>query len=340
MSNPLVSILIPAHNAERWIQGAMTSACLQTWPNKEIIVINDGSLDSTLNIANRVAWDLPNVKVFSQPNRGAAAARNHAFSRCKGDYIQWLDADDLLDKDKIHEQMNVINWMKLSPKTLLSGSWAHFRYCTSRADFLRAGDGLCANLTPHEWLLRKLGRNLHMQTANWLVSRELTEAAGPWNTAMISDDDGEYFCRVLLKSDGVRFVPHARSYYRTTSAGSLSKLRGDSKKLEALLVSMNLHIEYIRSLDDGQATRNACLYYIKTWLHEFYPYRPDLVALLKELTHELGGTFEEPRLPAKYQWIKEQFGWHAARKAQILLPKVRHSASIGWDRLLWQIGVP
>ena len=52
-----------------------------------------------------------------------------------------------------------------------------------------------------------MGENLHMQTATWLTSRELAEAAGPWDTRLLSDDDGEYFCRVLLASEGTRFVP-------------------------------------------------------------------------------------------------------------------------------------
>ena len=50
-----------------------------------------------------------------------------------------------------------------------------------------------------------------MQTATWLVSRELTEVAGPWDARLLSDDDGEYFCRVLLASNGVHFVPRGKN---------------------------------------------------------------------------------------------------------------------------------
>jgi len=61
-----------------------------------------------------------------------------------------------------------------------------------------------------------MGQHFWMQTATWLVSRELTEAAGPWDTRLLSDDDGEYFCRVILASDGIRFVPGARVFQRVT----------------------------------------------------------------------------------------------------------------------------
>ena len=51
--------------------------------------------------------------------------------------------------------------------------------------------------------------NVHMQTDNWLVSRELTDAAGPWDAKLFRDNDGEYFCRIILESDGIRFIPEA-----------------------------------------------------------------------------------------------------------------------------------
>src|SRR5262245_53234733 len=100
---PRVSILIPAYNAGVWIAESIRSALAQTWENKEIIVVDDGSSDDTLRLARR--FESAAVLVVSQANQGAAAARNKAFSLCQGDYIQWLDADDLLETDKIERQM-------------------------------------------------------------------------------------------------------------------------------------------------------------------------------------------------------------------------------------------
>ena len=95
----LVSILIPAFNAEAWIGDTIRSALAQTWQRKEIIIVDDGSTDETLAIARRFASK--ELVVVGQENQGAAAARNHAFSLSQGDYIQWLDADDLLSPDKL-----------------------------------------------------------------------------------------------------------------------------------------------------------------------------------------------------------------------------------------------
>ena len=91
-----------------------------------------------------------------------------------------------------------------------------------------------------------------MQTATWLVSRELTDAAGPWNTNLLGDDDGEYFCRVLMASDGVRFVPGSKVYYRTSGNTQPELYRKLRRKIRAHWHSMRLHIDYIRSMEDSR----------------------------------------------------------------------------------------
>ena len=96
-----------------------------------------------------------------------------------------------------------------------------------------------------------------MQTGDWLVSRELSEAAGEWDTRLLGDDDGEYFCRVLLASNGVRFVPDARMFYRRSGNASLSYIGTSNKKLEAQFLSMQLHIRYLRSFEDSPRVRDA-----------------------------------------------------------------------------------
>src|SRR3954451_5536837 len=203
----LVSILIPAYNSEKYLADTLESALAQTWSHKEIIVVDDGSKDATLEIARR--FEPRGIKVVSQPNQGAAAARNKAWSLSKGDYIQWLDADDLLAPDKIASQLKALD-EGLCPRTLLSGPWGQFVYRAEKTRF--EPTPLWNDLSPVEWLLKKIGQNLHMQTSTWLVSRALTEAAGPWNTQLHVDDDGEYFCRVILASKGIRFIPEAKVY--------------------------------------------------------------------------------------------------------------------------------
>jgi glycosyltransferase involved in cell wall biosynthesis/peptidoglycan/xylan/chitin deacetylase (PgdA/CDA1 family) len=325
----LVSILIPSFNAGEWIADTLRSAIAQTWERKEIIVVDDGSTDNTLSIARQFESD--SVRIVSQKNQGAASARNTALSLCHGDYIQWLDADDLLAPDKIEKQLAVLD-QNVSKKTLLSSEFAKFLHRWQRAEFVRTE--LWEDLSPTEWLLRKMGLNLYMQTATWLVSRELSEASGPWDTRMLSDDDGEYFCRVLLNSDGTRFVPDARVYYRGFRSSSLAYVGKSDRKREALWLSMQLHIDYIRSLEDTRRTREACLTYLQRNLVNFYPERQDIVKQAEQLATDLGGQLRPPHLSWKYRWIKSAFGWKVAKDIALEMRKIRWSLENSLDRAL------
>jgi glycosyltransferase involved in cell wall biosynthesis len=329
---PLVSILIPAYNAETWISETLKSALAQTWPNKEIIVVDDSSKDQTLAVARKFESD--QVKIFTHPNSGAAATRNKAYSLCKGDYIQYLDADDLLSPNKISSQLAALG-PSANKRVLLSGSWGQFLYRYHRARF--APSSLWADLAPAEWLTRKMGQNLYMQTASWLSSRELIEAAGPWDTRLLGDDDGEFFCRVLLASHGVKFVPEGKVYYRASGASSLSYIGSSDKKREAQMISMKLHISYLRSLEDSPRTRAACVQYLQNWLIFFYPDRMDLVEDAQQMAKDLGGHLEPPYLSWKYSWIRSLFGWPLAHRAQVLLPRLKWSAIRKWDQTMFRL---
>jgi hypothetical protein len=180
-------------------------------------------------------------------------------------------------------------------------------------------------------------QNLHMQTATWLVSRDVTNAAGPWNTNLLGDDDGEYFCRVLLRSDGVKFVPGAKVFYRASGATSLSYICESDRKMDAHLASMRLHIDYIRSLDDGPRVRAACVTYLQNWLMGFYPERADIVQGARKLAAELGGHLQTPRFSWKYGWVERLAGPELAKKAQVIGRKTRWNLSRSVDRFMWQI---
>jgi glycosyltransferase involved in cell wall biosynthesis len=325
---PLVSILVPAYNAEEWLADTLRSAGTQTWDRKEIIVIDDGSEDRTLAVARSFESDM--VRVFTQAHQGASATRNNAFERSRGDYIQWLDADDLLGPDKIARQMEALGETP-NQRILLSGEWGKFIHQPRHAKFMPTG--LWCDLPKAEWLMRKMEQNAFMQTATWLVSRELTEEAGPWDTRLLSDDDGEYFCRVLMASEGVRFVTGASVYYRQPGSASLSYIGACDSKRDALWLSMKLNIGYLCSMDDSPRARAACVRYLQNSLILFYPERPDLVTLAEELAVGLGGRLKTPRFGWKYSWLNELFGWRVARQLQRRVPMVGWWVLRNWERM-------
>lgn len=329
---PLVSILIPAFNAERWIGETVASALAQTWERKEIVIVDDGSSDRTLPIAQR--FTSRQVTVVSQSHQGTAAARNTALARCQGDYVQWLDADDLLAPDKIAGQIDALD-RSPDARVLLSCAWGSFIYRSHRAELIPTP--LWGDLSPLEWLVRKLDLNVFMPLHTWLVSRRLTEAAGPWDTRLSLDDDGEYFCRVLLASGGTRFVPKAKAFYRRAGVGSVSHGARAQRNLDSQFLSMELHVARLRSLDDSERIRRACLKYLQRWLIYFYPERPDLVGRSERLAETLGGRLAAPQLPWKYNWIQHVFGWGSAKQAWYWMPLLRSSLARSWDRTMFAL---
>ena len=180
-----------------------------------------------------------------------------------------------------------------------------------------------------------------MQPDSWLVSRELTEAAGPWDERLSLDDEGEYFCRVLIKSHGVKFIRGAKAFYRMTGPQSLGQVDTSNKKLESAWLSMRLHIQHFRCLEDSERTRRACVTYLQGWVHHFHPHRPDLVNATQSLAKTLGGdvTLEKRVEPSgwKFAWMKKKFGLEFAYRAQDKLARFKLSALRLWDKALFQI---
>jgi glycosyltransferase involved in cell wall biosynthesis len=327
---PLVSILITAYNAENTIAYTLESAVAQTWQRKEIIVVDDGSTDRTAEVVRQ----FKDVKLVSTENQGLSGAQNNAFPLSQGDYIQYLDADDLLAPEKIERQLAALQESD-SRRVLFSSAWAPFYYRIRCARFVH--NSLCQDLSPVEWLVRKMGENLHMQNATWLVSRELAKAAGPWDTRLHFDQDGEYFCRVLLASEGTRFVPGTGIYYRASGANSVSYVGNSDKKKDSVLLSIKLHIQYLRSLEESERVRRACLAYIQTWYRSFYPERSDLVQEAQQLAAMLGGRLEIPKLSWNYTWIQKLFGLIVAKRATLFYNQWKTSLLTSWDKALFEL---
>jgi glycosyltransferase involved in cell wall biosynthesis len=315
---PLVSILIPAYNSAPWIAATLRSALAQTWPRKEIVVIDDGSKDETAAIAR--SFEPHGVRVVTKSNEGAAASRNVAFSLSRGAFIQWLDADDLLSPDKIEAQFRAVPrdaW----GTTLFSCPWGYFTHDPTAARFQPTA--LSADLPAADWLCAKLGQNLHQQTATWLTPRGLAERAGAWDARLAVDDDGEYFARVLITAGATRFVPESRVYYRVVPGSRVSYIGASDRKMDAMLLSMKLHVSYLRSIEDSERTRRASLAYLHNWAPAFNPQRADIFRELEALAASLGGTFRPEILRAKYRWLAPMLGVERTWKLQVALPRTR-----------------
>lgn len=102
---PLVSIIIPMYNCEKFIQETLDSVLSQTYKNFEVIAVNDGSTDGTLQIVSQIAKSDNRIICISQDNSGVSASRNKAIQLSKGEYIAFLDHDDIWLPDKLENQV-------------------------------------------------------------------------------------------------------------------------------------------------------------------------------------------------------------------------------------------
>jgi glycosyltransferase involved in cell wall biosynthesis len=118
---PLISVVIPAFNAEKTIRQTIESVVNQTLTDLEIIVINDGSTDSTIDVVNSVKDS--RLQVFSYPNEGVTVSRNRGVSKAVGEFISFLDADDLWIPNKLESQLQAL---RSHPEASVAYSWTNF----------------------------------------------------------------------------------------------------------------------------------------------------------------------------------------------------------------------
>jgi glycosyltransferase involved in cell wall biosynthesis len=303
----LVSIIIPAYNAAPWLAETIRSSQAQSWPAVEVIVVDDGSTDDTLAIAN--SFKSERLSVIAQPNRGASAARNKGLQVARGDYVQFLDADDLLAPDKIERQIQLL--LPLDPMTLASGSWARFDRDPTVADFSHQPNW--CDLSGVEFLQINFEELTMMHPAAWLSPRALLDQAGPWDETLSLNDDGEYFSRVVLAAKQIVFCPEARSYYRSNLSGSLSRQKNLSA-LKSLFRSVDLTLQHLLAVDRSPRTLAAAAYAWKWTAFELYPNAPELSGAAEENCRKLGGCSRSFPGSGRFQLASRVLGWRLARR--------------------------
>ena len=215
MKSPLISILIPAYNAEKYISETITSVLNQTYSKFELIVVDDGSTDNTAKITENFCDNDTRVKLVKQNNAGVSVARNTAFSISKGEYISYLDADD------IWEPFNLELWLKKFSEDLELGivhsDCGSIDENSNKLDYFYNGkEGYIID----ELLL---GGQLINGTSGSLIKREIIEHEGGYDSELSTCADQEFFFRIAKKNKVGR-VSVVTWYYRFHSNNMHSNL--------------------------------------------------------------------------------------------------------------------
>lgn len=299
-----VSILIPLYNAENYIAATLESALDQSWSNTEIIVVDDGSTDEGVAIVER--YKDQGVLLFSQKNQGASAARNTAFDRSTGDYIQYLDADDLLSPNKIKEQVVLLD--HADSRAVSSSSWG--RFYNNPAHLTIQPEEVWKDYDqPIDWLIDSWEGGGMMQTSCWLTPRELIQECGGWNENIKMNDDGEFFARVLLTSTGIAFCKQATVCYRS----GLEESKSQSLNPMAIQSLYDSYLSYERcllSMEDSPRVRHALMKNYLNFIYRFHPEHTRLIDLCRQRINALGFNKLEPTGGKKARMLTKWIGFN------------------------------
>lgn len=315
--SPLVSILIPAYNAERFVGAAVESVLAQTYAHVEVVVVDDGSTDGTR--AALRPFEARGVRVIEQANAGQCAAANAAFRASAGELVTFFDADDILAPDHIARQVERLGARR---DAVAMSRWARFHTDPAEARF----DPLpmYRDAAPVEWLASEWATaRPMMQCAMWLVPRAVLDRVGLWDERLSLINDFEFFARVLLGTHEILFTPEARLFYRSGLDGSLSGQRS-RRAVESAFLSLSLGTDHLLAAEDSPRTRRAAAAVLQDFVFSTYPHHADLTARAAARVAALGGSTLAPDGPPGFQHLRRLVGWRLARRVQHTADRFRH----------------
>lgn len=221
-----VSILIPCYNAQRWIAQAIQSALDQTWADKEIIVVDDGSTDGSLDVIRSFGEA---IRCETGPNRGGNVARNRLLELATGEWLQYLDADDYLQPQKIEQQL----------AELADADAADLAYSPVVMEYWSQDKAPWQEVLPipepHDpWIL--LIRWFLPQTGAALWRRQAIVDVGGWKVDQPCCQEHELYFRLLKAERRFKYCPTAGAVYRQWSTGTVCR----KNPLEAFLKRMEV----------------------------------------------------------------------------------------------------
>jgi glycosyltransferase involved in cell wall biosynthesis len=203
LNQPKVSVIIPNFNYGHYLPDALKSVQNQTYTNIEIIVVDDGSYDASVSIVKL----FKNVIILQQENLGVSFARNFGMSKCTGDYIAFLDADDVWDVNKVEKQINSM---------LKSGSEFSYTGIYITNSDLRIQSEIhprYSGAVHLEYIKNPSTAVIVLGSSTAIISRKLFHLAGFFDTGLSISADWEYFFRCSVHAE-VEFIDQPLTFYR------------------------------------------------------------------------------------------------------------------------------
>lgn len=308
LHSQLVSIIISAFNAEKYIAETLDAVLQQTYPNLEVIVVNDDSTDNTLSIAE--SYKSRGVLVFSQDKKGQDAALNLGYKHSKGEYIKFMDSDDLINPEMVELQVNAIS---TSSDHIAYGEWARFYHNNpSNANFESLD--YWKNTDPIEFIIAR-PEGVMLQCGIILIPRNLIDKVGGWDERLVLYNDTEFFNRIILASKGVKFVKGARLYYRSGMSSSISAQKG-RKYFESTLLAIDLIADQLLKKEDSIRIRTFIANLYQDRYFQLFPLYPDLCIDYKNRLLEYPHSTLKPQGGKIFKFLLFFLGWKITKVVQ------------------------
>lgn len=240
---PRVSILIPCHNAGEWVGEAIDSALAQTWPNREVIVWDDGSTDNSREVLDGYG---SRIRVGSWENQGSNPTRNRLVREARGEWLQFLDADDYIEPDKIAGQLAALSRMP-DADVIYSPITLQFHHPGGRIE--RREVPLPPG--PHDpWLL--MARWEMPGTVSPLIRKQAILDAGGWDDKQPICQEHELYFRLLKSGCQFHYSSSSGAVYRQWGTDTIS--RRDARRTRAARLRLLQEVErYL--VDQSKLTR-------------------------------------------------------------------------------------
>lgn len=235
---PTISVVIPAYNAEQTILATINSVFEQTFSDFEIIVINDGSKDKTLEVLQSIKDE--RLKIFSYENSGVSAARNRGIAHATGDFISFLDADDLWTPDKLELQLAAL---KAHPEAGVAYSWIYS--INEKDELLKPFDPVYEG-NVYADLLKA---NFLTSGSNPLVTKTAINSVGEFDEKLSGGEDWDYWLRLANKWHFVVVPKYQILYRRSTSSNSFKLYNMRKTTLDTLDKAMKVappELQYLK----------------------------------------------------------------------------------------------
>ncbi|MDB4927013.1 glycosyltransferase family A protein [Mucilaginibacter sp.] len=305
---PLVSVIIPAYNVEKYISNTIQSVIKQTYSNIEVIIVNDGSTDNTKQIIENDYKSNAFVKLIDQPNLGASAARNAGYKIANGEFIKFLDGDDLINAKMIAHQVSLTK----SDSCIISSKWGRF-YNNDIATFKFSPEECWQTMSSVQWICSSWKNAQSMTNPGiFLIPRQLIGKVGLWDEKLCLFDDTEYFTRTILAANEVIFSDSSTLYYRSGNQSLSSQL--SNAHAQSAYYAVLKSTQYLISTKDNMRTRLLSANCLQQLIYYFYPEYPELCSLLKKEIKDLGGSNIEWASSKKGKFLSKFIGWKLAKK--------------------------